>query len=98
MEKVSFVDENKSETALEINKSEVYIIDTSSMHNTVGSLQLQGPIRILQGHNCKYQHAYVGGAIIASQSNVTFIRSVFVGNGAKLVEPYLQCMVVTSQS
>ena len=52
------------------------------MYNTVGSLR--GPMRIFQGHNCKYQHAHVGGAIIASQSNVTIIRSDFIGNGAEI--------------
>ena len=71
-----------SETALEIDKSKVCIIDTSFMYNTVGTLR--GPMRILQGHNCKYQHAHIGGANIASQSNVTIIRSDFVGNGAEI--------------
>ena len=79
-ENVTFVGGNKSETALEIDKAEVFITDSSFMHNTVGSLR--GPIRILQGH--KRQHAYVGGAIIANQSNVTIIRSGFLGNNAKI--------------
>ena len=80
MEKVSFVGENKSETALEIDRVVAYIIDTSFMYNTVGSLR--GPIRILQGH--KRQHAYVGGAIIANHSNITIIRSEFLGNRAEI--------------
>ena len=80
LENVSFVGENKSETALEIDKTKVCIIDSSFVHNTVGSLR--GPIRLLQG--CKHQYAYVGGAIIANQSNVTIIRSEFVGNRAEI--------------
>lgn len=50
------------------------------MYNTVGSFR--GPIRILQGH--RYQHAFVGGAIIANQSNVTIIKSDFFGNRAEI--------------
>ncbi len=79
-ERVSFVGENKSETALEIDKTKAYFVDTSFIYNTVGSLR--EPIRILQGH--RYQHAYVGGAIIASQSNVTITRSDFFGNRAEI--------------
>ena len=80
LESVSFVGENKSETALEIDKTKVCIIDSSFVHNTAGSLR--GSIRLLQG--CKHQYAYVGGAIIANQSNVTIIRSEFVGNKAEV--------------
>ena len=80
LENTSFVGENKSETALEFDKTKVCIIDSSFMHNTVGSLR--GPIRLLQG--CKHQCAYVGGAIIANQSHVAIIRSEFVGNRAEI--------------
>ena len=66
LEKVSFVGENKSETALEIDKSKVCIIDTSFMYNTVGSLR--GPMRILQGHNCKYQHAHMVGQSLPAKA------------------------------
>ena len=80
LEKVSFFGENKSATALEIDKTNVSIIDSSFIYNTVGSLR--GPIRILQHY--KHHHAHVGGAIIANHSNVTIIRSVFFGNGAEI--------------
>ena len=81
MENTSFVGENKSETALEIDKTKVCIIDSSFMHNTVGSLQ--GPTGILQNNN--NQHAYyVGGAIIVNQSSVAIIRSELFENRAEV--------------
>ena len=80
LENTSFIGGNGSATALEIDKIKACIIDTSFMYNTVGSLR--GPIRIL--HGSEHQCAYVGGAIITNQSNVTVIRSEFSGNGAKI--------------
>ena len=81
LENVSFFGESKSETALEIDKTKVCIIDSSFMHNTVGSLR--GPTGILQNNN--NQHAYyVGGAIIVNQSSVAIIRSEFFENRAEI--------------
>ena len=80
VENTGFIGGNGSKTALEIDETTACFIDTSFMYYTVGSLC--GPIRILQGS--KHQHAYVGGAIIANQSNVTIIRSEFLGNKAEI--------------
>lgn len=80
LEQVNFFGENESETALEIDRAKAYFMDTSFMYNTVGSFR--GPIRILQGH--RYQHAFIGGAIIANQSNITIIKSDFFGNRAEI--------------
>ena len=80
LEQVSFFGQNGSETALEIDKTKAYFMDTSFISNTVGSLR--GPIRILQGR--RYPYAYTGGAIIANQSNATIVRSIFFGNRAEI--------------
>ena len=90
LENTTFIGDNESETALEIDKAKVNIIACVFMHNTIGSLL--GPIRILQGY--RYQYARVGGAIIANESSITFIRSAFVGNKAQIGGPYLLHKVV----
>ena len=71
LDNAKFIGGNGSATALEFDKTKACIIDTSFMYNTVGSLR--GPIRIFHGN--KHQHVYVGGAIIANQSNVTYCHT-----------------------
>ena len=80
LENTTFIGDNESETALELENAEVNIIACSFMYNRIGSLR--GPIRILQGY--RYQHAYVGGAIIANQSSIAIIGNEFVGNKAQI--------------
>ena len=80
LENITFMGQNGSGTALEIDKTKVSIVDSLFDYNTVGSLR--GPIRILEGS--KYQYAHVGGAIIANQSSVTIIRSEFMRNRAEI--------------
>ena len=80
LEKTTFIGKNGSRTALEVDKTKVSIVDSLFEYNTVGSLR--GPVRILKGS--KYQYAYVGGAIIANQSNITIIKSRFMRNQADI--------------
>ena len=80
LENTTFIGQNGSGTALEIDKTKVSIVDSLFMYNTVGSLR--GPIKILEGRKCQYAH--VGGAIIANQSNITIIKSRFMRNKAEI--------------
>ena len=77
-----FLGQKESGTALEVNETSLSVVNTAFVSNTVGSFR--GPIGILEWINETSVYAYVGGAIIATQSNVTVINSKFVGNNAEI--------------
>ena len=79
----TFQGQEESGTALEVTDTNLRIVNSSFMFNTVGSFH--GPIRILEywiGDQLAY--AYVGGAVIATHSNVTIVKSIFIGNSAEV--------------
>ena len=82
----SFLGEKNSTTALEIIKSNAIVVNTSFVSNTMGSYR--GPIGILEYQDTQEEmntdsvYAFVGGAIIVTQSNVTITGSMFERNHA----------------
>lgn len=88
-----FFGQGDSGTALEIIQSNAYVVNCSLLHNKIGSYR--GPIGILEDHikesDIKLStHAFVGGALIVNQSNVTLTRSKLENNHANIgVELYL---------
>ena len=80
---------NCSGTALEIIETNATIVNTSFVSNTMGSHR--GPIGILEYRNKQGEtddivsvYAFVGGAIIATQSDVTVTGSTFEQNHAEI--------------
>ena len=85
LENSIFLGQKESETALEVIETSIKIVNSSFLFNTVGTFR--GPIGVLKYSNWAdgpLVYAYVGGAIIANQSNVTIKKSTFLGNRAEI--------------
>ena len=77
IENSTFQGQNASGSALEVNGTSIEIDNSSFISNTVGScLNISDDI--------SYKPVRVGGAIFATQSNVTITKSKFVGNSAEM--------------
>ena len=80
--------ENSGRAALELVNTNAVVINTSFVYNGNGSYR--GPIGLLQLYRLQAPtseldvYAFVGGALIATESNVTIIDSHFEGNSAQI--------------
>ena len=85
IEESTFIGQKLRGSVLELIETNMYIVSSSFISNKLGSYR--GPIRILEHQNVEKRvavYAYVGGAIIANQSNLTIMESMFEGNSAEV--------------
>ena len=79
----TFIGQNGSGTALELINTTASIFNNSFVFNMIGSYR--GPVGIVKyWKGTENKFAYVGGAIIANQSNVTLMVCYFEGNMAHI--------------
>ena len=81
IEDAMFFGQKKSSSALELIRSTAIVNSSSFFSNMVGNLK---PVMLRKIKNHAVAMAYVGGAVLLTQSNVVIIQSLFKQNSAEI--------------
>ena len=79
IENSTFLGQNDSETALNITKSNLIIINSTFIANRVGTC-----IKVFDANTESYVSVQIAGAILASNSNIRIINCNFLKNSAEI--------------
>ena len=82
VEVAMFFGQNKSSSTLELVRSTAVVNDSAFISNTLGNLR-PVTLSVHVPRNDADSLAYVGGAILLTQSNVVFMRTLFKRNSAE---------------